>query len=162
VQQKTNRLMSVVSEAVHAQIPKAKPSPYAKRWWTTDLTQLRQIYTYWRNHARAERRAGRIRTELEEMAKGAAKQYHSAIRQQKNKHWDEFLADNDNIWEAAKYLKSGNDTCSGLMGQLRRTTGNKLKSCCPHSSLPCRMTSRTKALGRRGLPWRSPTLEEVE
>jgi hypothetical protein len=28
---------------------------------------------------------------LEEVAKGAAKQYHSAIRQQKKKHWDGFL-----------------------------------------------------------------------
>jgi hypothetical protein len=35
--------------------------------------------------------------DLEETAKGAAKQYHDAIRQQKKKHWDEFLADNDNI-----------------------------------------------------------------
>ncbi len=46
VQQKTDRLMSVVLEAIHALTPKAKPSPYTKRWWTTDLTQLRRIYTY--------------------------------------------------------------------------------------------------------------------
>jgi hypothetical protein len=31
------------------------------------------------------------------MAGRAAKQYHDAIRQQKKKHWQEFLADNDNI-----------------------------------------------------------------
>ena len=30
-QQRTNRLMAVVLEAVHALTPKAKPSPYAKR-----------------------------------------------------------------------------------------------------------------------------------
>jgi len=35
--------------------------------------------------------------DLEETAKGAAKQYHNAIQQQKKKHWNEFLADNDNI-----------------------------------------------------------------
>jgi hypothetical protein len=51
VQQKTDRLMSVVLEAVHTLTPKAKPSPYAKRWWTTDLTQLRQIYTYQLPHS---------------------------------------------------------------------------------------------------------------
>ncbi|KAJ6114720.1 hypothetical protein N7486_000498 [Penicillium sp. IBT 16267x] len=70
VQQKTDRLMGAVWEAVHALTPKAKPSPHAKRWWTADLTQLRQIYTYWRNHARSERRAGRRVAHLEERASG--------------------------------------------------------------------------------------------
>jgi hypothetical protein len=46
VRQQTDRLMTAVLEAVHALTPKAKPSPYAKRWWTRDLTQLRRIYTY--------------------------------------------------------------------------------------------------------------------
>lgn len=46
VQQQTDRLMTAVTEAVEALTPRAKPSPYAKRWWTTDLTQLRRAYTY--------------------------------------------------------------------------------------------------------------------
>ncbi|KAM5527755.1 zinc knuckle [Fusarium oxysporum f. sp. phaseoli] len=45
IQQKTDRVMAVVLEAVRALTPKAKPSPYAKRWWTSDLTQLRPLNT---------------------------------------------------------------------------------------------------------------------
>jgi hypothetical protein len=53
VQRQTDRLMGVVLGAIEELTPRAKPSPYAKRWWTKDLTHLRRRYTYWRNRSRA-------------------------------------------------------------------------------------------------------------
>ncbi|KAK0368981.1 hypothetical protein CLIM01_13661 [Colletotrichum limetticola] len=125
VQQQTDRLMSVVCEAVEALTPKAKPSPYAKRWCTADLTQLRQIHTHWRNRARAERRAGNTQPELEKRARAAAKQYHDAIRQQKKSHWEEFLADDTNIWKAAKYLDASKGASFDKIPQLKRADGSQ-------------------------------------
>jgi hypothetical protein len=82
VQRQTDHLMQVVLEAVNTLTPKAKPSPYARQWWTQDLTKLRQVYTYWRNRARAQRRGGEALPALEQQARAATKEYHGAIHKQ--------------------------------------------------------------------------------
>jgi hypothetical protein len=68
--------------------------------------QLRRTYTYWRNQARTQRRMGHTFPLLERQAGDAAKEYHDAVRRQKSARWEDFLADDTNIWQVAKYLDS--------------------------------------------------------
>jgi hypothetical protein len=127
VQFQTDRLMAAVTEAVFELTPKAKPSPYAKRWWTTDLTQLRRSYTYWRNQARFQRRIGRGIPELVRRARESAKEYHDTIRKQKKAHWEDFLADDTNIWQATKYLNPGSSAFSDKIPPLIKPDGSTTK-----------------------------------
>ncbi|KAK0367645.1 hypothetical protein CLIM01_14998 [Colletotrichum limetticola] len=171
MQQQTDRLMSVVCEAVEALTPTDKPSPYAKRWWMADLTQLRQIHTHWRNRVRAERRAGSSQPELEKRARSAAKQYHDAIRQQKKCHWDDFVADDTNIWKAAKYLDASKGASFRKIPQLKRADGSQTEDAAEQaeellSTFFPPLPSTTEEEGER--PQRAPgsffnlTLGEVE
>ena len=171
VQERMDALVSVVLEAVNALTPKTRPSPYAKRWWTSDLTQLRRVYTYWRNRARAIRRAGCITNDIHDTAKAAAKQYHDAIRQQKKSHWENFLADHDNIWRAARYLKSGKEAAFGKVPRLTRADGTRTSSSAEQAEellttffppLPQHIDEENDRPMRNAVPMPNLTLEEVQ
>jgi hypothetical protein len=105
VQRQTDCLVRVVLDAVTLLTHKARPSPYAKRWWTQDITKLGQVYTYWRNRAWAQRRGGEALPTLEQQVRAAAKEYHDAIHKQERLHWDEFLVEDTNTWKATRCLK---------------------------------------------------------
>lgn len=82
------------------------------------------MYTYWRNQARAQRRRGQAAPDLERRASEAAKEYHDAIRQQKKAHWEEFLAEYVNIWQAAKYLDPQGSSAFDKIPSLTRGDGS--------------------------------------
>ncbi len=98
-------ILDLTATAVQKQVPISRPSKFAKRWWTEDLTKLRKDYTYWRKQARAARRSGRRNAELEEKAKLFKQRFHGAARRQRSTHWQDFVEDAGNIWDIAKYAK---------------------------------------------------------
>jgi len=171
VQQQADGLMTAVLEAVHALTPKAKPSPYAKRWWTTDLTHLRRVYTYWRNQARTQRRMGHMFPDLEQQANEAAKEYHDAVRRQKKAHWEEFLADDTNIWQAAKYLDPRGSSAFDKTPPLTRRDGSTTKDKMEQAEellsvffppLPARIEDEGPRPQRTAVAMPPLTMEEVE
>lgn len=123
LQDQVDRFMNVVLDAINDLTPRSRPTSYAKRWWTTDLTRLRQVYTFWRNQARSRRRMGQPASDLERRAKEASKEYHDTVRGQKRQHWDDFLAEDCNIWKAAKYLKAGTGDADDKIPPLKRQDG---------------------------------------
>jgi len=51
------------------------------------------------------RRSGTSDESLERAAREAKKRFHDTVKRRKRCHWDEFLQNTDNIWQAAKYLQ---------------------------------------------------------
>lgn len=107
----SKQLMRIVTGAIDSHVPRAKPSPYAKRWWTESLSVLRKNYTRLRNQMSRRRRNGEAKLpQLDAQAWVAKSVYFKAVCEQKKKHWENFLEDNENIWQALKYLSNGTGT----------------------------------------------------
>ncbi|KAJ6439086.1 reverse transcriptase [Purpureocillium lavendulum] len=171
VQTQTDQLMRVVLEAINDLTPRARPSKYAKRWWTRDLTCLHRAYIFWRNRARAQRRAAQACPDLERRSKEAAKEYHDAIRTQKKAHWDDFLSEDVNTWKAAKYLDLGRDTMSEKVPPLKTDSGATTRNRAEQAELllktffpplPATVEEEGARLQRRAVAMPALTLEEVE
>jgi hypothetical protein len=108
-------------------VPKARPSPYAKRWWTPELTTLRKTMTTARSQASRLRREGAQGWERQYSAFILVRnRFHQEMEKQKKNHWNEFLEDLDNIWKAHRYTKMGSSQ-KGIP-YLTRTTGERVEA----------------------------------
>ncbi|KAG9634226.1 hypothetical protein KCU64_g15498, partial [Aureobasidium melanogenum] len=106
--EESDRFMRAILTTIDQHVQRAKPSPYAKRWWTPSLTTLRQTMISLRNRVTTLRR----RTESVQEAKAnlhqARQRYSQEIQKQKKAHWKDFLNDPNNIWKANAYTKLAN------------------------------------------------------
>ena len=95
----------IVVDVVHSNVPRAQPSPHAKRWWTAELSLLRRSLSSARNYVTTLRRRGFDAWEAHTAYQAAPKEYFQQIEQQKKLHWKEFLGDPQNIWKANRFTR---------------------------------------------------------
>src|SRR5882672_7826691 len=101
-----NALTQAIAETVDKSIPKTRPSPFVKRWWSKELSQKRSEVH------RLGRRSYAMRGDPDEPTHGAYKDvrnaYGSMIDVEKRTHWEEFLqsVDERTVWTAHRYTSS--------------------------------------------------------
>lgn len=61
---------------------------------------------------------------MEAEAREAAREYHRTLRRQKKGHWEEFLAEESNIWSAARFLQAGKQGAFAKIPPLKRANGS--------------------------------------
>ena len=98
-------LNKAIKETIQEIVPKTKPSPFAKRWWSHDLEQENKHLKHLTRTAKAKCHMQDHPVHQEH--KAARKAFAKQIEQVKLDHWTEYLEEVDahNIWGTHKYLK---------------------------------------------------------
>lgn len=98
-------LVATVNAILEETVPRAKPSPYTKRWWTKELSHLRRRLTTMRNHVTTLRRRNQDSTHAKMLVHQARRAYFDEMDRQKAAHWKEFLDEASNVWKANQFVK---------------------------------------------------------
>ncbi|PSR73747.1 hypothetical protein PHLCEN_2v10417 [Hermanssonia centrifuga] len=100
------QLTDALVEAREKTVPKRKPSPFAKRWWTADLAKTR--FRVKRLARDSYRKRKEPHNPIHAEYKKARNEYGERIRKAKKEHWEAFLEDVDgeSIWNFSSYAAS--------------------------------------------------------
>ena len=114
---------AAIADMVEELVPKTKPSPYMKRWWSTELTRSRAAARRIGRRAYAWR--GDPTDKVHDEYKVARNQYVAAIKKSKQEHWEAFLEEVDmkTIWTAHKYASA--DTSDGGRARIPTLTAKR-------------------------------------
>ena len=96
------RLMNAAAAAINKHVPFARPSPYARPWWTPKLIHPRKLHTQARKNLRRHIQVARsyptrlqrphaIYLELLKWAREMETTFYKNIGLEKKRHWNKFL-----------------------------------------------------------------------
>ena len=101
-----NALNTAITETMEAVIPKKKPSPHSKLWWTAEISKAR---TGTKKLARISYRYRRQPLHpVHEEYKAARNSYANAIKTQRRSHWNKWLekVGEQDVWAANRFIAS--------------------------------------------------------
>lgn len=101
------RLEKAIINTMDAVVPRKKPSPYTKRWWTKELQMARK------GARKAAREAWKYRDyprySGHETSRLARNNYSELYKKTKKDHWETWIETLSNltVWDAHRFIKSG-------------------------------------------------------
>ena len=107
-----NKLDAAINVAIKEHVPVMRSSPYMKRWWTKELTDMKKSKE--RLARKSYRKIAVDEDPIHEEFRQVRNDYSLAIRRTKQGHWTEWLEtlDDEGLW-AANRLVSGPATDGG-------------------------------------------------
>lgn len=99
-----DKLISTIERIVTENVPKSKPSPHAKRWWSKELAQSRATMRKLANKSHSKR--ARRQDPVHEQFRRARNDYTEQIKKAKREHWACWIENVSatTIWTTNKFV----------------------------------------------------------
>lgn len=114
LEHEVSRLVQTTTAALDQYVPPQKPSPYSKRWFTSELKSqqvvVNQTRRRWQSSCATLGSSHPITTSLFNDWRQKRQEWTRTIEKVKTTHWKEFLdkAQEGHLWKAATYMRPRN------------------------------------------------------
>lgn len=146
-----NLFIDIINEVLDEEAPLTKPCPYTKRWWTKELTDLKEDKNRLSNQAYKFRAIPNHPTAAKH--KVAVNKFAEVLEATRSKHWTDWLEDisTQDVYIANKYVTSEPTDYSSARIPSLKTTVNGI----PH--VASTNTDKSEALSKTFFPPRPTT-----